>query len=321
MVNSAYSEKIKEWLKFSNRDKKWIAHNFCLSDEDVDKWVEDGEAPSREHEETLLQFMNPKVVDLYIYQSWEIAKKILREWRIKGTNPYRTNDIFEFLPAGKTYNDETKHSSHQVICFSRSVSSAAMWGHYADKHKGVCLVFSLPVTPHNEPNYNHWRIEKLHEDFLHNCLYNVLYKRNRVVFPDVFPLFNPKVIEDLMITKDKSWFFEKEMRLLCLIKHASSTDDKGNIFFSEILQYLSGIVLGVRFPHNVHCVQEWYKQLQLKNIEKPEIKIVNSYISPNYFKIENEVFHDTPVGSFPYRKLRPKKIVDNGLIILPGKII
>ena len=83
MVNSAYSEKIKEWLKFSNRDKKWIAHNFCLSDEDVDKWVEDGEAPSREHEETLLQFMNPKVVDLYIYQSWEIAKKILREWRIK----------------------------------------------------------------------------------------------------------------------------------------------------------------------------------------------------------------------------------------------
>ena len=111
------------------------------------------------------------------------------------------------------------------------------------------------------------------------------------------------------------------MRLLCLIKHASSTDDKGNIFFSEILQYLSGIVLGVRFPHNVHCVQEWYKQLQLKNIEKPEIKIVNSYISPNYFKIENEVFHDTPVGSFPYRKLRPKKIVDNGLIILPGKII
>lgn len=53
MVNSAYSEKIKEWLKFSNRDKKWIAHNFCLSDEDVDKWVEDGEAPSREHEETV----------------------------------------------------------------------------------------------------------------------------------------------------------------------------------------------------------------------------------------------------------------------------
>lgn len=233
MVNSAYSEKIKEWLKFSNRDKKWIAHNFCLSEKDVDKWVEDGEAPSREHEETLLQFMNPKVVDLYIYQPWEIAKKILREWRIKGTNPYRTNDIFEFLPAKKTYNDYTKHSSHQVICFSRSVSSAAMWGHYADKHKGVCLVFSLPVTPHNEPNYNHWRIEKLHEDFLHNCLYNVLYKKNRVVFPDVFPFFNPKVIEDLMITKDKSWFFEKEMRLLCLIKHASSTDDEGNIFFQK----------------------------------------------------------------------------------------
>ena len=64
-----------------------------------------------------------------------------------------------------------------------------------------------------------------------------------------------------------------------------------------------------------------YKQLQLENIEKPEIKIVNSYISPNYFKIENEVFHDTPMGSFPYRKLLPKKIVDNGLIILPGKII
>lgn len=55
MVNSAYSEKIKEWLKFSNRDKNWIAHNFCLSDEDVDKWVEDGEAPSREHEETIMQ--------------------------------------------------------------------------------------------------------------------------------------------------------------------------------------------------------------------------------------------------------------------------
>lgn len=32
-----------------------------------------------------------------------------------------------------------------TACFSRSYKNSAMWGHYADKHKGVCLIFNTEV--------------------------------------------------------------------------------------------------------------------------------------------------------------------------------
>lgn len=308
---------IKKWLSSTNRDRNWIVHNFSLTIEEVNKWLDKGEKPSIEHEETLLQFMYPTIVNLYIYQPWEIAKKIFKYWRLKGTDPYRTNDIFEFLPSGTTYCEFTKHSNYQVICFSRSVSSAAMWGHYADRHKGVCLAFSFPITPHNEPLRDHWRIEKLHEDFLHNCLYDVSYKEDRVVLPPNFPIEHGEIIEELITTKDKSWIFEEEMRLVCLTKYASSADDEGNIYFSDVLQYLSGIVLGIRFPYNTHYVETWYKQLKSQNCEIPNIKIKQACLDDRYFKINNTMYKDTPKECFPIRKLHPKKIAKNGFLILP----
>lgn len=33
-----------------------------------------------------------------------------------------------------------------MLCFSTSMTSASMWGHYADRHKGVCLIFDFPCV-------------------------------------------------------------------------------------------------------------------------------------------------------------------------------
>ena len=68
---------------------------------------------------------------------------------------------------------------------------------------------------------------------------------------------------------------------------------------------------------------------KIEQFDKPEIlyqkprtkSVANIFGERNYIKgkIENEVFHDTPMGSFPYRKLLPKKTADNGLVLIPGK--
>lgn len=90
---------------------------------------------------------------LYRFLDLEYGLKSIRERRLRISRIHELNDPFEFMSPDlsdrplrlallKTRDELSM--SHGVLCFSRSWNSPALWGHYADKHKGVCLGFDLP---------------------------------------------------------------------------------------------------------------------------------------------------------------------------------
>jgi len=73
--------------------------------------------------------------------------------RIKIARFADLNDPFELLgvdignkehrSAFRATKDQLNESKG-LICFSKSWSSPLMWGHYAEKHTGICLGFDVP---------------------------------------------------------------------------------------------------------------------------------------------------------------------------------
>lgn len=45
---------------------------------------------------------------------------------------------------------ELMYPSNYVVCFSKSNHNSAMWGHYADHHKGVCLIYETTCIDGDE---------------------------------------------------------------------------------------------------------------------------------------------------------------------------
>jgi hypothetical protein len=86
----------------------------------------------------------------------------LRERRLRISRIMDLNDPFEFL--GVDLGDrqfrwalkKTKQElseKHGILCFSKSWRNPVLWGHYADRHKGLCLGFEIPRAILEKVNY------------------------------------------------------------------------------------------------------------------------------------------------------------------------
>ena len=76
-----------------------------------------------------------------------------------------------------------------LICFSRNWSSPLLWGHYAEKHQGLCLAFQV-----NSKNSFFHRVE---------------YVEQRLPKPATL---SEEFIRKLLYTKFKQWAYEEEVR-------------------------------------------------------------------------------------------------------------
>lgn len=214
-----------------------------------------------------------KIIRLYHYTSAKYAEEFLREDKIKLCDLTKSNDLCEFTPRivtnetshGGVFNMEVAVASSSeaivdsfrkscpaiVLSFSTRISSSAVWGHYADKNKGVCLVFDLPICD----------IEK-HKGVLignlkgssETLFQRVHYTENRFKLDATECVnFVESVYHDLCAAisyKSEDWKYEKECRLVFyLTKESKSLCVKNGMFFAKGLrQYLSGIVLGPKCP-------------------------------------------------------------------------
>ena len=94
----------------------------------------------------------PKTKRLYYFTPTKYALLAIRDKRLKATELDKTNDPFELLP----YRSET-HESFQnysryttamffaMLCLSETCKNPLLWGHYADKGRGICLGFDVIV--------------------------------------------------------------------------------------------------------------------------------------------------------------------------------
>jgi hypothetical protein len=183
---------------------------------------------------------------VYYFTNEEFGLSNIINERLKISLLDDLNDPFEFLgvdlsdkevrKAFKAARDEAVKTAG-VICFCRDWKNPLMWGHYGDKHKGMCLGFDI--------------------DDIH--IKKVNYFPNMMA-PDIdmnkeFSGLPQEIVEKLMCTKYEGWKYENEVRVLVELKEKDSsglyfTDFKGNMVLKEIF-------LGPRSKLNVDQVAKY----------------------------------------------------------------
>ena len=89
---------------------------------------------------------------LFMYVDEVALENIIRQERLRVSCPWRTNDVTEGVYAGEySQNEDTK--KYGYLCFSAVCNSPAMWGYYANRGRGACLVFDFDVRPLKNGEY------------------------------------------------------------------------------------------------------------------------------------------------------------------------
>lgn len=134
---------------------------------------------------------------VYHFLNKEFGLKNLRERRLKIARIMELNDPFEFLGADLSDHDkrnalrQTKAQmsvGHGLLCFSRSWHNPVLWGHYADKHRGMCLGFDIPT----------------------DLLRQICYVKSRLTWPKIV---DENFVQKLLFTKFLHWSYEDEYRV------------------------------------------------------------------------------------------------------------
>lgn len=147
---------------------------------------------------------------IYHFLKDKYAKQAINNKRLKVSLFNQLNDPFELScfnlrnhylrDAHKVYKEGIV-KKYGMIAFSKDYKNPLMWGHYADKHMGVCLGF-----------------ESMEDD-----LVEVRYRAERIKIENK-TFATEKDVEDLLSIKFKDWSYEKEMRLLVKLKDAVNED-------------------------------------------------------------------------------------------------
>ena len=87
----------------------------------------------------------------YYFTSTKYALEAVKNRRLKVAELDKTNDPYEFMavrpPASITMEDfqttirDDFSESIKMICVSSTYKNPSLWGHYADRGKGICLGF------------------------------------------------------------------------------------------------------------------------------------------------------------------------------------
>ena len=93
-------------------------------------------------------------------EKWALEN--LRRRRMKVTRFNDLNDPFELLAAELSRLEERRRfnrwrrsvsAKFGLLCFSEKWENPLLWSHYADRHRGLCLGFDVPVDELQTVNY------------------------------------------------------------------------------------------------------------------------------------------------------------------------
>lgn len=181
----------------------------------------------------------------------------------------------------------------------KPINPPPMWAHYADNHKGCCVHFRFPALPKQNscernlgfPEYPSYIYRKLlveHEGKSlfpitqetinhtiitqkttnHTILLDVLYLEKRLGLNEISSVYNKFgnqeefAIDPVFITKDKSWEYEQEQRII--IPKPFPTEAENNlIFVGGFNEYIKSVMLGMHCPHSEEATQSIINALTL----------------------------------------------------------
>lgn len=165
------------------------------------------------------------------------------------------------------------HENVKGICFSTDMLSSLMWAHYADNHQGIALLYDRKELL-NAPCYDNNDVELNYKFELGNINYSqkridatkyindyILKKISNIQSILSYTVSEPsrKTLKDIILTKDISWSYEKEVRLF---PRKLEFEKKNDISYLSIRP--KAIIMGAKITEgNISRIKDIAKQ---KNI-------------------------------------------------------
>lgn len=188
--------------------------------------------------------MNPALLRTKKFKRVKVSSRPISDFSIRKVTERYWNDM------------KARLSKNGVCCFSEVCNDITMWSHYADKHKGICMLFST-------------------ENGFFKDVVKVQYVPTRPImkiFPD--PSWRE---EELAWTKMDMWGYEKEWRLFRRRLDRSykypKSSLKGIIFgcrcVSEDREIISGFVRGKKVKFYEAGMSLYDYEIQVKEIPRP----------------------------------------------------
>lgn len=225
-------------------------------------------------------------------------EEFLRDDTLKLTELSTVNDPLEAIPAHCTLEkiqqlEQSTQTHLKVLCLSTRISSSAMWGYYADNHRGVSLAFNLPLNFHldtfNEkyklpPTARAYPVKTLSKE--NPWLTKVNYLPTRVAPDSKNPV---RALYGLFTQKGTDWQHEKEYRIVFNrnIKHKSD----GTPVCCGMRKFLSGIILGINTTQKTEATI----RQQLATAKLTNIPLIKAKVHPTEYKIIASPFEDTNI--------------------------
>lgn len=206
---------------------------------------------------------------LYYFTPAHFALSALALRRLKVARLAELNDPFELLavdaaiPLHREYFRRVKEkidSTHGVLCFSKSWANPVLWGHYADKFRGVALGFEV-TSPHLVP---------------------VIYAKTpiKIDTDPVTGLPQPSydMVDQMQRTKFEDWRYEDEMRVYAQLDR--DVCESGLYFYPfDASIVLQEIILGPRCELPVNSL---YTML---GSNEGDVKVIKATLDSQSFSV------------------------------------
>ena len=270
-----------------------------------------------------------KSFTFYHYTSWENFVKICETRKFKLSRLGYSNDPFEFIPPFESTSEKKKWDKYRnnvtftSISLSTKMSSPPMWAHYAKNHTGVCIAFSLPLKRALKDSVKEvFHLESNVTSFMFGeCIFaKMIYSNNSpaISYDSNIPLKDRfiKAIYEAMIYKADDWKYENEFKLF--VKPDSPSEGAGNLYYADIVKYISGVIIGTSCQHNTREAQNLLKPLKLGNV-----KVVKAQKDTIRKCIKSDRFKDTDVNTVDEWNCSTREFYDaaikRGLLLPPKK--
>lgn len=173
---------------------------------------------------------------LYYFTTEQFGIEAIRDGRLKISRINELNDPFEIAalalrgPSRREFRDYKNNMAKKfgIICMSRDWHHPLLWGHYADKHRGLCLGFDVADN---------------------NKFTEVEYCKERPTLNDLgcksLNDLDESHMKTLLHMKFSAWEYESEYRAYTVLKEKGPFSELYFLTFAEDLK-LAQVIVGER---------------------------------------------------------------------------
>ena len=203
--------------------------------------------------ESLIDFKPTKEIIHETLMSSPTGKHLPRQFRRKiERNATNATNLYRALVE--------ERGKYKVSCFAESKENELLWGHYADKHNGICIGFEF---------------SPVYEDKFQICPVRYLGK----IVPIDGSSGKTKTILYWLTTKSTIWEYEQEFRAIMKAKNDTS---------SELVTFKPNVIKEVIFGCKVTepQIKTTIKQIKGSHREYSKIKFTKMKINPSNFSLK-----------------------------------